>query len=560
MAKITTFMEDRPGFYDISDIYDPDNPKQSSGKNMVIPKVGSLVNNNGTIFWVSKVSPAPEYKSTLLPTVSIVTDENIGNQISVIDYGNNVFNIYVDDRNSPIRLKPDSRLIVYGTVEYYRLVMNKGKSNERIVSRHYDTDGKYISSNIPMKMVTSKSSSSSGVYYPTGCHTLDTIPNGTLLTMEIFNQHGALVATVTTFANSSYILNESIGYNPQISKLKLKATQVRENGEFFLYENQDPDSLNIQAYLVYTDGTEIQVNVDGRRCIIYGLEEFNASWPGLRQTILVKYNLSADETPVAGLTTTSFISVEQDIVVVSTQVGSGVKISPIPYWNNTAASYAFEYFIYNKDRSASKHITPLVTVVKNTFNGITYGVFQAFTISVDLKKIYPKEYASESIYQQTIIVKLRPQAAYDKYLLKDAINSPVTYGVDEPKNKRPVLHYDSDVDKYFIPTSLFGTKEDFIRNFYERATPTYDPALEAGPPAPTHFLLRDIRSGAMLNSNIIPVKDYASEINITGLPVGRFVNSTILIEFIHYIDATNQLICHGSPVDVHKSKTGYAGN
>lgn len=557
MSEITIYRDPnrRPGFYALSKIYDPDLPDPSEER--IIPEIQSLIiDDDGSLFWVMDLNETT-FKVTLEPANIVVSDLDQGNQISIVDYGNNVLRIYTDARNAPTRLQPDSRLVIYGNAASYRLVLNKGESTEKVVSRYYDTDGQFTSTMVPMAPVLTDLGEPAGMSYGTACHTLDALPNGTKLTMEIFNDHGALVATVTTFTFASAIVNETAGYRPQITELKMVSAQPRSNDEFFLYEQQDPDSLNVQVYLVYDDGQEVFVPVDNEKCFIYGLEDFNASWQGLRQPIMAKYYLHSDEVVAPGVTDTSFVVAEATIVVIPNEAGAGVKISMVPQWVNALGRYVPSYFMYTTDRESVRNVTAHVTFDEGNFVGNLYSTYQVLKLALDLNAIDPIMYDQTVIHRQDIAIRLQPVAALERYVIRDTLQSPLIYGIDEPNSRRPVIHYDTDLQQYFIPSSIFLTKEAMLNSFFTKAGVPYDAENEAGPPEPTHFTIRDVNTGAMVISAPIPIDDYATAWTVTGVNKDRFVDSLFLVEFIHEVDISTQLVLYGAGVDCYASTTGY---
>jgi hypothetical protein len=553
---VTLFEEDRPNFYQLSDIYDP-SVVYVPGETRVIPKVRSLVMDaSGRLYWVTAVDPVT-YASTLKPASIVVTDETEGDQVSIVSYGNDVFYVYTDARNAPTRLQPDSRLVLYGNVATYRLVKDKGLPTEAVVSRYYDTDGNYVGSMIPMNPVQTDTGVNTGMSYGSTCHTLETLADGTRLTMEVYNSHGALAATMTCFTQASAIANEALGYRPTIVDLKITATQTRDNGELFLYEKQDPDSLNVQVSLVYDDGNEVPVTIDSQKCFLYGLEDFVAAWQGLRQTLLVKYYLNYDEVVDAGLAATNFITKEIDLVVIPNEAGAGLKVSVLPQWSVALSAYHLRYFLYSTDRDAMMDVTTHVTITDGAFVGTLYGAYQTFILEIDLSQINPTVYTEPVYHRQSVSIRLQPIAALERYLIRDTMLSPTIYGVDAPSSRRPVLHYDATLEQYFVPSTVFATPEAFLQSFYDKATPPYAADAEEAPPVPTHFVLRDLNSGAMVVADRIALADYAAAFSVTGVPKNRYVDTTVVVEFLHEVDESTVLICYGVPVDCSLSATGY---
>lgn len=549
----------RPGLYDINDIYDPDNPPLNPSEGKIVPVVGSVITAaGGTLYYVTAVAAAPSYKATLVPCNIVVTDQDASKQVSIVDYGNNTLRIYQDTRNSPTRLQPSLRMGVRGiTPATYQLIKDRGTENETVISRYYDTDGDFISTQIPMIQVLTDSDQPANLAYGQACHTLDTLVEDTKLDMVVYDDHGAEVASISAFVRNSAILNEAPGYQPKITSIYLVATQERGNNEFFLQENQDPDSLNVQVWLGYDDGNQVQVTVDSQKCFMYGLEDFVASWQGLRQEIMVKYYLSDGELVDPLLTDTSFITATYAIVVVPNDVLAGVKISTIPYWSIVNSRYQLQYFMYTTDRDVIEDVTPYVTIYDGAFVGTQYGTYQTMTLSLDLNEVDPATYPESTIHYQTVSIQLQPIASTTRYIIRDTPSSEQVYGVDSTLTPRPVIRYDTVLEKYFVPSTVFLDSDTFIESFYTKATPPFDPDTEEGPVAPTHFTIRDVLSSAAVIAAPIAIADYDSAWSVIGTPADRFVGANVVVEFLYDAGGGNYLKLYGAPVDVYESETGY---
>jgi len=88
-------------------------------------------------------------------------------------------------------------------------------------------------------------------------------------------------------------------------------------------------------------------------------------------------------------------------------------------------------------------------------------------------------------------------------------------------------------------------------------SPMYDANLMSAPQQPTHFLIRDISTGAMISPAMIPVDNYSLAFNIAESIAGQHNNATVLVEFIKQVNASTNLILYGAPVTV--SSGSYAG-
>lgn len=123
------------------------------------------------------------------------------------------------------------------------------------------------------------------------------------------------------------------------------------------------------------------------------------------------------------------------------------------------------------------------------------------------------------------------------------------YGSDGSVVRRPVLHYDRDLDVYFIPTSIFHNKEAVIESFYTLARPFFDTRTESAPPIPTHFIVRDSSNGQQLVHSATDLNDFGAAMNFIGtdrVPA----RGTVIVEFLKLIKDT-YVVLYGVPVDVY---------
>lgn len=575
---INLFQAKAPDYHLKSDIYDPDHP-EAPGR--VVPRVNALILDNSpeggnAIYTVDSVDPVT-YKVTYAPARVLLVDPVDNGMASVVSYGNDVFRVFYDARTNPTKLSLDGRLVLYGaTLANYRLTRHPGTPQAEVISRHYDADGLYTSPLVPMARIQANAGGYIGqllgrqfgiqsgnggeanAWYATGCHTLASLSDGETLLLEVFNEHGSLAATATLVTKQSTILNEAPGGAPVITNFTIHCAQTRAGGDFYVFEKQDPQSLSITARLHYDDGRVVETPIDGVKTILYGLEDFIPSFAGLAQKVMVKYYLGIDEVVSPELTTERHLSAEATLVVVPNELAAGVKLSVIPVWNQGLGRYALRYHYYTTDRDVSKDVTAHVQVVEGSFTGNLYGVAQSLTLEADMAAIAPSQYDAAVVHRQTVVIKLQPVAAVERYTLRDAASSPYVYGVDASTQRRPLLGYDPARQQYYVPSAVFANQAAFLKSFYETATPPYVVGAEDRPPVPTHFLLRDAASGTMVVPSPIPVADYALAFNVVGSPANRFVGNTVVVEFLRRVDADTDMILYGVPVDVYE-RPGYIG-
>ncbi len=538
MTSIALLRPANPGVYDTSVIYNPANP---TGSGQVVPAVSSLVLVSGQIFVVTAVDPV-SLASTLTPAYTEL-EPSPG---SVISYGNDVFHLYYDTRVTPNVLTVEQRCVILGgDPAYYQIVRYPNTPTAVVISQYYGVAGNYISNTPPMLAVNGVTNTWSF----SSCVTNQTLVDNEILLLQVYNSSGALITTVSIVAKLTSVVNASTVYQPRITSIAVVGTQALGQTSFFVYTRQSLAALFLNAQLTYDDGTTATVLIDNVQCFLYGTEDFIASYPGLVQTLLLKYYLSPGELTSNTLNPLNgFISTTVTITVLPHPAQLSGKISVIPIWNSATSAYGLRYYYYTLNRNASVDITAFVSISTGSFNGSIYGPAQNFTLSVDLNLVNPSAYTTSTIYTQNVQITLQPIAALVRYIIQDSPSSVYAYGQDSSVSRRPVLYFDTTLVQGFIPITVFGDVNAFLLSFYINSNPQFDITQETQAPTPTHFLIRDPTTGAMLIPAMLPITSYATPFNITN--GANYIKSTILVEFIQQIGGQN-LILQGVPVDVY---------
>lgn len=556
---ITLFTPEYPIVILMQNLY---NPNVTPPTGNIIPVVGTFVvdiANNNTVYIVDAVDPVT-HASTLGPARMLVSNTNPQDSlVSIVSYGNDIFRVYYDTRTLPITVRPDSRLVVFGSdVVSYQIVVNPGPT-QTVLSRHYDASGNYTGPLAPMAQVINPETGLwvSGAWYMTPCNVQNALTDGQEVFLEVFNSQGAQVALISTFAKQSIIINEAISPMPIITAIDIISTQSRANNEIYIYQNQTVASLGLQVRLTYSNGYTRIVSIDQRQCFLYGTEDFSPSYPGLAQTLIAKYYLNTDEVMDSSLAgqSVAYVVAEANLVVIPNGLQAGVKISVVPQWNVTTNQYTLNYFLYSTTRDRVLNVTGMVTISPSTpFNGSYYGQPQTLILQLDMSLAEPMNYSTSTIYQQTEIITLQPLAATDRYVLRDSSNSPLVYGRTTAELPRPVVHFDTTLQQYYIPTSLFPEVGIFLQTFFTDATPPFDTNNETQPPTPTHFQLRDPSSGVLLTSTPIPLTSYNMAFSIVGAGLqNRYIGTgkNVVVEFISIVSQGTTLILYGVPCDTY---------
>ena len=551
-GSIVLFVSKSPDVYQKSDIYNPELP--ITGK--YFPALLSLVvDEDGKLYYVYSRDET-DYSSVLKPCSFLETEENT---VKVISYGNDKYCLYVDQRTDPYKLVVDAKLLFYGnSIVEYGLYRPNVDGSETMISMYYDATGTFVSDRVPMAAVNPDYP----VYkYPTNCHTTTQLIEGETIYLRVRNNLGNIVAEITLTVRDAAWYNDLDNLANPIVSLNATCTQMRGD-EFYIYEKQDPSHLNIQPYLTYADGTTENVNIDNLQCYLFGLENFVPSYPGYSQTLIIKYYLNYRQTTTSNVEInrdTRFITCEKQLVVLYNLNNYSCKISVIPLFNKASRTWYLRYFAYTVERDGVYDITDTVWYDDDfTFNGSQdmWGIEQHVRFNYNLSEIFDSNADDMQAAQDIYITVWDPDSKYEKYTFRDnkEANTEV-YGADGSITRRPIIHYDRDMNMYFIPSTIFQSWDSVVESFYRFARPPFDNRTETIAPKPTHFTIRDSLNGQMVIAAPIGQEEYGVAWS-TLVQIGNLVGNTVIVEFLNKVD-DNYNILYGVPVDVVLSATGY---
>lgn len=533
----------KPDAYGMDDIYDPNDPQ--SGK--YFPSLYSLVvDSEGRLYYVSDRNTTT-YGVTLTPCSYVSTEEDT--EVTIVSYGNDKFCLYIDTRTDPHRLVVDAKFLVYGNnLVEYSLYQIDESGEEQCISQYYDAAGNFVSNRIPLQSI---SETYPAYKFPTNCHTTYDLIEGDPVTLRAYNNIGNLAAEITLYVRNAQWMNDLASHTNPIVSLNADALQMMGD-DFFIYEKQDVSHLNIQPYLLYADGSRQNINVDNKRCFIYGLEDVEPSYPGRSQSIVIKYFLNYKETTTQSTSDERrLLTCTKKIVVVDNENDYTVKLSCVPLWSSVYNTWQLRWFAYTDDRQGVYDVTDLAKLNANyPFDGTSasFGNEQRIVVDYDLQSIFQTD--DPITGAQTLYITLWDKEKYERYTFRDTKDDTFIYGVDGSITRRPVIHYDETIEQYFIPTSIFENVDAVIESFYTLARPPYNPSVETVAPTPTHFTVRDTQNGRQIIGGPIALTEYGqcwpTIIGVTIQP-----GSTVLVEFLYQESDTSFAILYGVPVDVY---------
>lgn len=542
-STVVIYNNRKPDSYDIDDIFDPDNP--TNGK--YFPSIYSLVIKHDGSLWYVATRDETNFKVTLKP-INLITAEDNDDTVKIISYGNDKYCLYQDTRVSPYKLVCDAKILFYGNnLKEFELIHTGADGKEAIISMYLDSNDKFTTSRIPLAPISDEYHA---YKFPTNCHTTDELVEGEPVIMNVYNNLGNIAATLTIYVRNGVWLNDLQSRTNPIVALDAECLQTI-GSDFYVKERQDPSHLNIRPYLLYADGSKVYVNIDNQQCFLYGLEYFVPSYPGYSQTLIIKYFLNYRESAIGATNTTTnrFLTCTKKLVVVKDKEDYSFKLSVVPTFNKGTLAWDLHYFLYTDDRDHCYQVDDYIKQDKEfnfVGNQTKWGSEQRVVLNYDFQKVLNT--TDPLTGSQFAYITVNNPTEYERYTIRDNSDTTIVYGADSSLSRRPVIWYDADIMKYFIPTSIFQNKDAVIESFYRKARPYFDTRTETEAPEPTHFVVRDSLSGQQLMAGPISLDEYGTAWNIID-SANNLNGQTVVVEFLRLVDGV-YLILYGVPVDV----------
>jgi len=546
MLEFFGIQGEKPAVYYIGEIYDPQihtTPTAAEGK--IVPCVKSIVIDDRSIpgknvLMVVESIDSVTLAATLVPADFVRGVEDDG--INLVNYGNDTLKMYYDDRVTPVRLMCDNKFGNYSSICVEYRIVKKVNGESIPISALLDTEGAFVTDRIPF-------TTHNNIHAPGPCHTLSSITDNEVVYVEIFDTTGTMILSLAYTTLRATILNDyNSSINPIIS-MAITANQI-QGDNWAVYVGQDPEELDVFAVINYANGDRVTLPIDNIDTHIYGLDAIDNTQVNSEFNVIVKHFLqdTASVGPTPQLLTDGnkrFLVAEKTVKVIPRSTDGISKLMPIPLMVNGLYQLKYAAYFDGRDRF---ELIPIdgVTWDSNPFVGDQTTVTQELIVSLTIPN------GGDPIeHSQHFAIKMNALPTNVPWVISETKDDVLKYGSDTASYNRPVLWYDSAIEKYFVPTSEFTTYTKFLQAFYYMAYPPYVMGVELSPVEPTHFAIRDADSGQSKTSAPIPIDTYDQSTTLIT-PLGSadyYKDKTVIVEFLQQV-GENFNILFGVPVEV----------
>lgn len=485
-------------------VYDPDGLwktwsideiwQGATGTNKYVPKLKDYVRNPDTYetFIVNYIDPV-----TLIPTLTAIRPANMSTDFSETDilFGvgagtpTETYRVYVDKSVTPYIMAVDKRVPVPGSDPAYCKIF-KGSvydGSGEVVSKVYDSQGRYISDQIPLEIVSIDSHTNVALKTVEVCHTTYDLVDNEIVTAVFYTAQGHVVMKRQLLVeNTAFIrsLNLSQKY---ITHIGLESAFISPTDDHVLnYPLNIPiNALNLVGIVYYSDGSTLRLPVNGTKFRMFGIEQYVSTIIGQSIDLVLSYALGPNEEAYAGIAATNhYITEPYRLVTTNPNNSYAVKLFGYPVWIDANNGYTMKWWLLNLDRNIWFDVTPFVKFSENTgaFNPKGYGILQRKSIYINLKDVSGS--FKTFIHSQLVDIVLndQPNLTHDPWTMSnESISSNNPYGLG-------LFGKHISATQLNISSGIIDPVE-WLDRVYLKTYPLVNPMSEITTMNPSHFVI-----------------------------------------------------------------------
>lgn len=436
------------------------------------------------------------------------------------------YRVYIDDSVIPHTLAVDARLYVRGSMASYCKIF-KGADvgpHGKVISAFYDQSGTMLGQNVPLELAAIQDSTNTATKCVATCYTTESLEDGQLVTAVFYSDDGGVVSLRQLLVKNTAFIRSTDAAQKYIKGISLKTPFLSPTDPRLLkYPINVPlRSMAVKGVIEYTDGSKVELPIDGNKFKLSGFENYVATIVGQKIPLVLTYTLSAGEINYGSAIGVQPHVSEQYWAQTEKYDGAySLKLFGYPVWIDRVNGYRLEWFLYNLDRQTVYKVTPWVKVGLNgrAFDPLGYGLNQQLRVQINLADVNGLFTAYE--FTQTLSIVLVAPG--------DERTTNWTIGFDPGQN--PQYGVGLHANATFINYNLWklkvdagaASKEDWLNQVYYRTMPLTDPNREAAPPEPNYFAL-------IFGSQRVeyPISQWNAELTVGN---GLVNNDTLFIEF-----------------------------
>lgn len=425
-------------------------------------------------------------------------DPSNGSVISALSMymPNSATRVMYDKDVSPYTITTDPRYTVKGleATEMRAFYGTDISELGEVISGNYNGSGNLVSDLVTLVDVLA---GDPRVKRPPVFETQKELKSDDIITYVFYDAMGRKVGTqpfLVTDSGAIFDYSPGVSY---ISGIELRGDLIDpvDNRLINNHLNSPFQTALLEAWIIYNDGSEIKVDIDGNKCVLHGVNGFNTSILGYPKNVTLTYYCDPGEPAInIGGGEKRHISEVYKLGNIDIDTSFALKLFIIPEWQGASTGYRYKYYLGSLDGDLDADVTNFVVAKNSTGNnvpGTNHGVDMNITLGLDLDLVlpgaYPGHYHTQSLKLTTSVPGT---VGFWPYAIDYAGDGNSIYGEDT------IAHCSALDDGYVNIGKDYPSIETMLSVLYNSTQPLFDYTVDPAPPVPTHAVL--INAGAEL--------------------------------------------------------------
>lgn len=397
--------------------------------------------------------------------------------------------IYYNNSVTPHTLEVDHRLTFGGSdVDHVIYFVGDPGSAANIISEVYDGTGTLISNEVAVQDVSENTTSVR--WRPTTFVTSRELLNGEIVTGIAYNSTGVIVSADRFMVQWSTLFYANDTSTVFLMGIRLESELVSDTDDRLIENNLGvPFSTTLlDCVLLYSDGSEQVVAIDGTKCVLNGLDGFDTQFLGAPRTLVLSYYPDTTEPFIGGGEgDRSHFSEVYRMANIAYDTTTALRVFPVPVFQDSIVGYVFKWYMTNVQGDVLYDVTPYVATHRDQggeFSGNDYGTTQSGNIIVDMNQVAPATYPDHNHVQLlSMTLSLPGTNMMDPWLFDHIGGGTSPYG-----NNLRCSASNVGFGKFVIHNDITN-RDTWLERVYYPLNPLYDPSLVDEPPEPSHFII-----------------------------------------------------------------------
>jgi len=469
----------------------------------IVPNKGDLIfdRDKEQFSIVRSVAPSPSHISVLEP-LDLLTDQINAKEELLSGLSNYQPHIahraFYNDQVTPKTIMIDHRAYVYGT-DYTVCKLFKGYDTSVdgvVISQTYGSSGQVTGENVDLELLDPNNQA---IKRPGVINTSHDLEDGDVVTLVAYSPTGGPGGSISFVVNKTSAIRPVDMVTKTIVDVVLVSSYLdpQDSNKIILPANIPLNGNNFAARLVYNDGSTADINIDGTKCRLVGIDNFNVGEAGsIAQAVLLYYPDSNE--PFINGNNASLAHMSRTYNVQANIVDSNYayKVFLVPSWNGT--TFDVDYYLANLDRNILIKIPSAeMTATKPNGDPLDYnpsGPLQTLDISVNVDNLVPDN-LNGFVHTQTVKIQFGSMSgptAGTPWLIDYVGDNNNVYGNNFGytfTDTGPTIQLEMTRGPADGPINSPADAQMWLDDQYNPLYPLYNPNTEPNAPDPSHVTI-----------------------------------------------------------------------